>query len=261
MNDERVFRGTAPDYTRFRLPYPQPMFEALIAEAREGSGTGRLLDLGCGPGRVVLPLAPAFAQAVAVDPEPEMISEGKRVAAQLGVSNIEWVVARAEDVEYPDRSIDLVTVGQAFHWFDQRLVADRIRGWLRDDGAVALIWQMCPWCGDSAWHHAVADVLGRWTGRGTATKPTARTRTSLPFEDVLHDAEFRDIETRLFHVPHVWSLDSLAGFFRSTSAVSLHSLGEHAEEFDRDLRESLLVCDPRGEFAENVEFGFMIGRR
>ena len=161
MDDERLFKGTAGDYTRYRLPYPQALCEALVADARAGvgtragadgdvgavadaRGTGRLLDLGCGPGRVVLRLAPSFATAMAVDPEPEMIDEGRQIAADLGIVNIDWVVSRAEGLRIPDESIDLVTIGDAFHRLDQRFVAERVRGWLRGNGALALTWQMCP---------------------------------------------------------------------------------------------------------------------
>lgn len=48
------------------------------ADAGTGSenqldGTGRLLDIGCGPGSLTLPLAPHYADGVAIDADPDMI--------------------------------------------------------------------------------------------------------------------------------------------------------------------------------------------
>jgi len=67
-----LFRGTAADYDRYRLGYP----DALISYLRTDlalDGTGRLLDLGCGTGQVARALRPYFADVWAVDAESDMI--------------------------------------------------------------------------------------------------------------------------------------------------------------------------------------------
>ena len=46
-----AYAGTADAYVRFRVPYPPALLERVRRRARL-SGAGRLLDLGCGPGRV-----------------------------------------------------------------------------------------------------------------------------------------------------------------------------------------------------------------
>jgi SAM-dependent methyltransferases related to tRNA (uracil-5-)-methyltransferase len=67
-----LYRGTAPFYDRFRLPYPAVLLEDLCRRASV-SGTGRLLDLACGPGTVTFALSDQFAEVWAVDQEPEAI--------------------------------------------------------------------------------------------------------------------------------------------------------------------------------------------
>ena len=68
--------------------------------ARELSldGTGQLLDVGCGPGVLVLPLARLFDQVTALDPEPGMLQAGQRRCQQAGVANVRWVQGVAEDI-------------------------------------------------------------------------------------------------------------------------------------------------------------------
>jgi tRNA/tmRNA/rRNA uracil-C5-methylase (TrmA/RlmC/RlmD family) len=54
-------------------------------------GTGQLLDVGCGPGVLELPLARLFDRVTALDPEPGMLQAGQRRCQQAGVANVRWV--------------------------------------------------------------------------------------------------------------------------------------------------------------------------
>src|ERR1700687_4088793 len=93
--DPKLYEGSAPYYTRGRLPYRQEMAAALRDELSL-DGTGRLIDVGCGPGSVALLLAPLFAEVVGVDPDPGMIAEAVTEASRRGVTNARWVEMPAE---------------------------------------------------------------------------------------------------------------------------------------------------------------------
>ena len=69
-----MFKGAAPYYARYRPGYPPELLDQL-AVAAGLDGTGRLLDLGCGPGPLAVPLARHFDEVVAVDVEAEMLAE------------------------------------------------------------------------------------------------------------------------------------------------------------------------------------------
>ena len=85
-----LFKGTARYYSRYRPGYPDEMI-ALVIERFCLDGTGRLLDLGCGTGQLLIPLAPHVETAIGMDPEPEMLAEAARVAADEGISNAVWI--------------------------------------------------------------------------------------------------------------------------------------------------------------------------
>lgn len=99
--DRTLFQGSAAHYERGRLPYA-PGFPEALAEALGLDGRGRLLDVGCGPGTVLLPMARFFTEAVGVDPDEDMLSEAGRQAGRRGVTNARWVAARAEDLAKRD---------------------------------------------------------------------------------------------------------------------------------------------------------------
>ncbi|MHB8383460.1 MAG: class I SAM-dependent methyltransferase [Candidatus Binataceae bacterium] len=94
--DPALYQGTAWYYARFRPPYPAAMV-AVLRDKFGLDGTGRMLDLGCGPGPVAIALAHLFEHVVAMDPEPEMLAEGRAAAERSGVSNIEWIAGGSDD--------------------------------------------------------------------------------------------------------------------------------------------------------------------
>lgn len=78
--DPWLYAGSAPFYPVGRLPYPSDVAEVLGREPAL-DGTGRLLDLGCGPGSLTLLLGPHVAEAVGVDADAGMIDEADRTAS------------------------------------------------------------------------------------------------------------------------------------------------------------------------------------
>jgi hypothetical protein len=73
---------------------------------------------------------------------------------------------------------------------------------------------------------------------------------------VLADAGLTVIGTYEFRVPHIWTVESVAGLAHSTSILSRSALGDHVEAFERDLRDRLLAVQPDGNFEESVSFTY-----
>ena len=255
-----AFAGTARDYLRFRPPYPSALLDDLCRRAGV-TGSGRLLDLGCGPGRVALPLARRFRDVVAVDQEPEMIDVGREEAARLAVGNITWVVGRAEDVAEPAGSVELVTMGESFHRLDGPLILGKIRGWLRPGGCVAVLGCRNVWGGTEPWQRVLNEVRHRWKrprvafGHPSAPKPDER------YLDVIARGGFDPIGHYEFAVPLTWSVESLIGNAYTTSILSRQALGRTAAAFEADLTRKMLAHEPSGRFVETTTFAYTLACR
>jgi ubiquinone/menaquinone biosynthesis C-methylase UbiE len=251
--DKDAFAGTAEYYARYRLPYPESLFQDLLSSARIAPDR-TLLDLGCGPGRIALALAPHFREVWAVDQESEMIAFGQQKAQ--GIRNVRWIVASAEEVAVPNELFDLITVGEAFHRFDGPLVARRALGWLRPTGTIAILWYVNVWEGHEQWQQVAAELVRRYAPREHQAPVNHP-----PFEQTLSEAGFRDLRTREFQVAHTWSLDTLLGYFFSTSILSRRALGARAARFEAELHELLSPWDRGAGLQESATFAYLAATR
>src|SRR4051794_7583298 len=110
------------------MPYPPELALALKTEIGL-DGTGRLLDVGCGPGPLTTLLAPLFAATVGVDADPGMLE-----IARASDPRITWRQLRGEELPAGLGTFRVVTFAQSFHWMDRAVVATRVRGMLEPGG-------------------------------------------------------------------------------------------------------------------------------
>jgi SAM-dependent methyltransferase len=123
-------------YERGRPGYPPEALAELIRVLAIGRGAA-VLDLAAGSGKLTRQLLPAGAGLVAVEPSPAM--RERLAAAAPGVRVLEGT---AEAIPLPDGSLDAVTVGQAFHWFDAPRAVAELHRVLRPGGRLGLIWNV-----------------------------------------------------------------------------------------------------------------------
>jgi len=86
----------APFYnmmTELETPYTLKQLECFEVEA-----TDTVLDVCCGPGRLVVPLAKKAARVTALDSSPVMLDFCKQHADEAGVSNIDYLIADWNEV-------------------------------------------------------------------------------------------------------------------------------------------------------------------
>lgn len=133
--DASLFAGSAGYYQQGRPPYA-PGLAGVFARSLALDGRGRLLDVGCGPGTLTLPLAPLFEAAAGLDPDPDMLACASRAAASQGAGNVTWVRERAEALPAGLGSFRAVTFANSFHWMDRPRVASAVATMLDPGGAV-----------------------------------------------------------------------------------------------------------------------------
>jgi trans-aconitate methyltransferase len=258
--DETIFAGTAAYYARYRQPYPDELIADLVAHYSL-DGAGRLLDLGCGPGTLTLPLASHFESVLAVDIAEDMIVEARRQPVPPGAA-IEWRGMRAEDVSPALGTFRLVTSGSAFHWMDRDGVLTRVQEVLEPGCGIALaggagVW----WEGKEDWHQAVTATIKRYLGeRRRAGSGIATHMADERFEQTLERLGWRVEFERDYPDVLEWDVGGVIGHLWSSSFANRRLLGERAEQFERELRAELSRLHPDGRFRETGDFGLVCGR-
>jgi SAM-dependent methyltransferase len=131
---EEGFGREAEVYERVRPSYPAEAVTWLVDNL--GLGPGRtVLDLAAGTGKFTRLLVPSGATVLAGEPV-----EGMRRRFATAVPGVPMVAAVAEALPIAPRSLDAITVAQAFHWFDADRAFDEFARVLHRRGRVGLIW-------------------------------------------------------------------------------------------------------------------------
>ena len=247
-DDSAPYAGTAWYYARFRPPYP-PALVSVLRETFGLDGTGRLLDLGCGPGSVAIRLAHLFEQVVAIDPEPDMLAEGKAQAGRAGVSNITWIRGRSDDLSPALGSFRVVTMGESFHWMDRARTLDTLYDLVIDGGGVAIVGRgapiPCP--PPTSWRVAINKVVRQYVGDMRLPWDSPDPAPEERHETFLAQSRFKDVTSYQESFDITWTVDSIVGNLYSMSFCSRRLLGDRVEAFERDLRRAILTAEPSGE--------------
>ena len=118
----------AERYNQFRPSVHPELIKRIAAYCPEKIPFDFALDVGCGTGHSTYPLQRIAKQVTGVDPSPAMLAQTRTGAG------IEFINASAEALPFPGKHVDLITVGLAFHWFEQALFLEEAARVLKPEG-------------------------------------------------------------------------------------------------------------------------------
>ncbi|HEY1562302.1 MAG TPA: class I SAM-dependent methyltransferase [Caulobacteraceae bacterium] len=254
-SDRSPFAGTAAYYAKFRAPYAPAALDWVV-ETFALTDKDRVLDLGCGPGILAIPLSRTVAEVIAVDPDAEMIAEGQRLAEREERRNVRWLNVRAEKVPADAGPFKITTIGQAFHWMVRDAVLARLAVLIRDGGGLALVnpGKRRP---QEIWELTAAPIVAQYLG------PPTRHPNSNPQEPehepaLRRSSHFSHFTTREFPGAITRDIPSILGFIYSISSSARPLFGDRAGAFEAELSEALLRLNPTGAFEERIETEVLI---
>jgi ubiquinone/menaquinone biosynthesis C-methylase UbiE len=137
-----LFDHQADHYNRVSSRLARPMYDRVAADvAAAGLGeTGRVLDVGTGPGRVPLLVAEALPgrHVEGLDLSAAMIERARRNAAAAGLAaRVTFTVGDVANLPYPDGTFDLIVSSiSQHHWPDADAGLRELRRVLRPGGQV-----------------------------------------------------------------------------------------------------------------------------
>ncbi len=201
------FTSRVETYAKYRPGYPVEIVDLLRRDcgltpssivADIGSGTGKLAELFLANGNIVF----------GVEPNASMREVAENIFKDQ--PSFRSVDGSAESTTLPDASVDLITAGQAFHWFDAVRTRDEWIRVLKPGGWAALVWnarelQTTPFL------HDYEEIMLEF---GTDYKDVRHENTETTIGTFFAPDEF---ELRSFPNTQVFDFDGLRGRVRSSS--------------------------------------------
>ena len=150
-----AFAGQGADYDRLRPGYPDAAIDAMLAPLQQAAPLARFtpplraIDLGAGTGKLSWALAERGLEVTAVDTSETMLEVARARGGSVAGGSLATHLARAEETGLPGASAELVTVAQAWHWFEAEEASAEVARLLAPGGVLALVWNMLdvtiPW--------------------------------------------------------------------------------------------------------------------
>jgi SAM-dependent methyltransferase len=131
------FSNRVADYVRYRPGYPAALLDLLRTEC--GLATNHVIaDLGSGTGLLTKLFLENGHRVFGVEPNQEMRQAGEEFLQSF--PKFTSVAGSAEATALGDASVDFVTAGQAFHWFDPQAARREFLRILKSNGWVVITW-------------------------------------------------------------------------------------------------------------------------
>jgi SAM-dependent methyltransferase len=183
------FSATADLYDKHRPSYPSDLIDWIVATTGLVAGA-TVADVGCGTGISTRLLAGRGFDVVGVDPNEAMLAQAR------ASGGARYVRGEAVATGLPTGAVALVTVAQAFHWFDLAGSLTEFARVLVPGGWCAVFWNVrAPTSGFMTDYDALLSSHSREYGLVERPEATAaRLRRSDRVRD-LREAEFAYSQT------------------------------------------------------------------
>lgn len=143
ITDKRIDGGrafdwgrTSADYAKFRDIYPQEFYDKIIKRRLCVSGQ-RVLDVGMGTGVLPRNMYRYGAQWTGTDISENQIAQAKALSNGM---DIDYYARSAEEIDFPDRSFDVITACQCFWYFDHERIMPEFFRMLKPDGRILVLY-------------------------------------------------------------------------------------------------------------------------
>jgi ubiquinone/menaquinone biosynthesis C-methylase UbiE len=204
MSKKDFFSGHAKLYATFRPTYPKELYQFIFEHIREFSTAW---DCATGNGQVAQHLVQRFTKVFATDISKQQLDNAVKA------DNIIYSLQPAENTDFPNQSFDLITVGQALHWFDLDKFYTEVKRVAKPDALLA-VWgyALCTVSPEIDKHflHFYHHIVGPyWDSARRMVEEEYRT---VPFP-------FREIKTPTFKIQVEWTLEEFGGYLITWSAT------------------------------------------
>jgi len=205
------FSQESAKYNEFRPSYPQELFSYLFSLTQNHN---RAWDCATGSGQSAIGLAKHYNEVIATDASQNQID------AALAQKNVVYQVESVEQSSLKTNAVDLITVGQALHWFDLQKFSVEVIRVLTANGVLAV------------WTYGLFDInadinkIINFLYNTTLDDywPFERKMVEEGYKNI--NFPLQEIKTPIFEMEFEWDLSQLTGYLCTWSAVKKYKAVE-----------------------------------
>jgi len=197
------FSQHAEIYSRSRPGYPTELFDFL---AKISPDTKLAWDCATGNGQAALSLSDYFEHVIASDASKEQISHA------IQRKNILYMVVPAEHSSITEKTVDLITVATAIHWFKLEEFYQEVNRVLKPNGVIAVWAYDCPMVTEKINKvilHLSNNILKNYWPKEVKMVNNRYQHLPFPFQSIL---------TPKFITKRNWNMEQLMDFMMSWSS-------------------------------------------
>lgn len=198
------FSQQASTYASFRPHYPEELYAYILKRVK---GFDKAWDCATGNGQVAGELAKHFKTVEATDISQQQVDNA------IQASNIRYSICPAERTDFHDHDFDLITVGQALHWFDLNAFFKEVTRVSKPGSHLAI------WGYSLIKVNEAIDTLFDYYYNVTVGKYWDEARKHVENEYASYNFPFAQIDTQHFTIKLDWSVHHYLGYLRSWSAT------------------------------------------
>ncbi|MCX6182595.1 MAG: class I SAM-dependent methyltransferase [Bacteroidetes bacterium] len=204
MDNKDNFSQQAELYAKYRPQYPDELYEFIFSKVKHFDSAW---DCATGNGQVAKVLSNHFTLVEATD------ISAKQIENAFLEGNIHYAVQIAEKTFFKNQSFDLITVGQALHWFNFDEFFNEVKRILKAEGVFAA------WCYglntvhpeiDAITQHFYQEIVGPFWDK-------ERTHIEKKYESITFP--FQEITSKDFNYKVEWTADEYLGYLSTWSSV------------------------------------------
>jgi SAM-dependent methyltransferase len=232
------FGRSTEDYERYRPGFPDSFFDRLAAQGWITAGN-RAADFGTGTGTVAFGLAARGLRVTGLDISPELLTAARRIGERLKLA-VEFVEGRAEATGLEDSSVDIVSAGQCWWWFDSTAALEEARRILVPGGRLLICnFSYLPLRGNvaSCTEELILKHNPGWTKAGWRGIHPEQVRA-------LDEGGFQNVESFSYTVDVPFTHEAWRGRMRTCNGVGSALNGAQVDAFDKDLGDLLVEAFP-----------------
>ena len=237
--DKRIDAGkafdwgkTSKDYAKYRDIYPEQFYRSITDRGLCVKGQN-VLDVGTGTGVIPRNMYRYGAKWTGTDISAEQIEQAVFLAQREGIT-IDFKACPAEQLDFPEKSFDVITACQCFWYFDHETVMPLFSKLLKTDGILLVLYM--------AWLPSEDSIAGEseklilkynpdWTGAGERRHPNWIPEVAYDYFELIEHEEYD------LNVP--FTKETWHGRIKASRGIGASLSAEELQKWDMEHRDLL----------------------